>query len=293
MCKAAKKGDIDTIRVLIENGVDPNESDYDGRTCLHLAACEDQLGVIHFLLGCHRMPGLTYVQAVEVNPVDTMGGTPLDDAIRHGRDVVERLLRKTGGVCFDDPEGMKEAREKQRNADKEKFKKKVIALANNAVAKSKETRMVTDVSRYVDRLMSYTQLVNTDVAELKKELALVIVSEKEYSKLSRKREKEKTERTKKLKSLQSRVQEVLSMLSEWQDHIEDVPTISPTVLRSFAEGRFAAVEGPDDDTLSDTMPATPPNAGRVGEMDKEKWKAYCVAQVKQLSDIIRCLGEML
>ena len=289
LCEAAAKGDIDTIRVLIENGVDPNEGDYDGRTCLHLAACEDQLGVIHFLLGCHKMPSLPYARAVEVNPVDNMGGTPLCDAIRHDNDVVERMLRKAGGVCFEDPEAMQVAQERQTRANEEKFKNEVRTLADSIVATSKETTMSISVNGYMERLNSYVEVVNTDVAELKKELALVLANEKEYSKLRRMRDKEKEARLKKLKSLQSRVQEVLAMLSEWQDSILHMPTISPPVLQSFAQGhQFTGLEGCDDEGERLRSPDGP-----VCEWNEKCWRSYCIAQVEQLSDVLDCLGDML
>lgn len=40
---------------------------------------------------------------IDVNPVDVTGGTPLDDAIRHGQEVCETMLRSAGGLTKDDP----------------------------------------------------------------------------------------------------------------------------------------------------------------------------------------------
>jgi hypothetical protein len=42
-------------------------------------------------------------EGVIVNAVDRFGGTPLDDAIRHGREGAAALLREKGGVCTGDP----------------------------------------------------------------------------------------------------------------------------------------------------------------------------------------------
>ena len=49
-------------------------ADYDQRTPLHLAAAE----------GCYAVASWLIAQGAIVNTVDRFGGTPLDDAIRHG-----------------------------------------------------------------------------------------------------------------------------------------------------------------------------------------------------------------
>lgn len=49
-------------------------ADYDQRTPLHLAAAE----------GCYAVASWLISQGAIVNAVDRFGGTPLDDAIRHG-----------------------------------------------------------------------------------------------------------------------------------------------------------------------------------------------------------------
>ncbi len=46
MCQAAYAGKLEDIRRLVVNGVDPNESDYDGRTAMHLAASEGNMEVL-------------------------------------------------------------------------------------------------------------------------------------------------------------------------------------------------------------------------------------------------------
>jgi ankyrin repeat protein len=94
MCFAAWSGDLDQIRVLAENKVDLSVGDYDGRTPLHLAACSGHTSIIEYLLKN---------EGVIVNAVDRFGGTPLDDAIRHGREGAAALLREKGGVCTGDP----------------------------------------------------------------------------------------------------------------------------------------------------------------------------------------------
>jgi DNA-binding transcriptional ArsR family regulator len=90
ICEAAAKGDLDTLAVLVENGVDTAVGDYDGRTALHLAASEGQVSVLHYLL--EQDPPL------DVNCVDRAGGTPLEDAVRHGHGVASMMLEDAGGV---------------------------------------------------------------------------------------------------------------------------------------------------------------------------------------------------
>jgi glutaminase len=84
LCWAASEGDVDGIRRLMVQGVDPEEADYDGRTALHLAASEGRAEVVDF---CVR-------RGIDLGPVDRWGNTPLDDARRGGHDEVIALLTR-------------------------------------------------------------------------------------------------------------------------------------------------------------------------------------------------------
>jgi ankyrin repeat protein len=91
MCQAAFHNNIEDIKRLVVNGVDPNESDYDGRTALHLAASQGNITV------------MTYLIEVKANIMcrDRFNGTPLEDAVRHhfetqNADQVQKLLRDNG-----------------------------------------------------------------------------------------------------------------------------------------------------------------------------------------------------
>jgi ankyrin repeat protein len=94
MCSAAWAGNLDLIKVLAENQVDVGLGDYDGRTPLHLAACAGHTSVIEYLLR---------QKSVAVNSVDRFGGTPLEDAIRHGKQGSAALLMEVGGCRSSDP----------------------------------------------------------------------------------------------------------------------------------------------------------------------------------------------
>lgn len=73
LCEAAAEGDLQRIRILIENGASINQGDYDHRTALHLSACCSKLSVIELLV---KVPG------IDMNPLDRQANTPLDGTIR-------------------------------------------------------------------------------------------------------------------------------------------------------------------------------------------------------------------
>jgi ankyrin repeat protein len=93
LCQAAFSGRLDEMKRLVNNGVDPNESDYDGRTAMHLAASEGNREILRYLVG------------IKANIMcrDRFNGTPLEDAVRHhfdkpNMDKVQELLRDHGAT---------------------------------------------------------------------------------------------------------------------------------------------------------------------------------------------------
>jgi glutaminase len=86
---AASLGDMGAVRRLVAQGVPLESADYDHRTAMHLAAAEGHLDVVRYFIA-HGVP---------VNPTDRWGNTPLDDALRHGRETVAELLRQSGAKC--------------------------------------------------------------------------------------------------------------------------------------------------------------------------------------------------
>jgi len=84
LCAAAARGDLGEIRRLSANGVDPGMADYDGRTALHLAACEGRASVVAYLLD----------RCSQIMPRDRWGNTPLDDARREGREEIVAIMER-------------------------------------------------------------------------------------------------------------------------------------------------------------------------------------------------------
>lgn len=82
---AAFKGDIDTVKQLLDNKVNPNSKDSDGETALHYAALKGHSEVVNLLLKKGANPNIK----------DKDGGTPLMSAAWGGHaEVVNILLGK-------------------------------------------------------------------------------------------------------------------------------------------------------------------------------------------------------
>lgn len=85
---AASEGDLEEVQSLLEYGhVDVNQSDYDNRTALHLAAGEARTAMLEYL--CQN--------GANVNVTDRWGNRPLDDAIANNHQACVDILKKYGG----------------------------------------------------------------------------------------------------------------------------------------------------------------------------------------------------
>jgi len=81
----AANNDIAGLQGMALDGYDMSAKDYDGRTALHLAACEGHFDCVRFLLEkC----------AVEPSPTDRWGQTPLDEARNFQHNAVVQYLQQ-------------------------------------------------------------------------------------------------------------------------------------------------------------------------------------------------------
>eukprot|EP00928_Gymnodinium_smaydae_P024340 TRINITY_DN1971_c0_g1_i1.p1 TRINITY_DN1971_c0_g1~~TRINITY_DN1971_c0_g1_i1.p1 ORF type:complete len:982 (+),score=128.42 TRINITY_DN1971_c0_g1_i1:46-2991(+) len=79
---AAARGDVFRLQQLAARKIEVSETDYDGRSALHLAACEGHVKAVNLLMAMRA----------DVSLRDKYGNTPLDDAIRgEHADVVEAI----------------------------------------------------------------------------------------------------------------------------------------------------------------------------------------------------------
>ncbi|CAI9276252.1 unnamed protein product [Lactuca saligna] len=74
LCTSVARGDIDYIRRILSNGVDPNSKDYDFRTPLHMAASQGSYIIVNLLVEA----------GASVLSKDRWGNTPLDEGRMSG-----------------------------------------------------------------------------------------------------------------------------------------------------------------------------------------------------------------
>ncbi|EKX38332.1 hypothetical protein GUITHDRAFT_54093, partial [Guillardia theta CCMP2712] len=72
----------DTVKMLIRQGADLNETDYDKRTVLHMACAEGNYKIVEMLLN----------YGADKNCKDRWGNTPLQEAINNKHATVISLL---------------------------------------------------------------------------------------------------------------------------------------------------------------------------------------------------------
>ena len=87
LINAASVGDMITCATIIERyGVGLlNTGDYDGRTPLHLACADSQMGVVQYFLTR---------KGIILDPVDRWGSTPLDDAVECKHEEIVALMKQ-------------------------------------------------------------------------------------------------------------------------------------------------------------------------------------------------------
>ncbi|KAI9087397.1 hypothetical protein K1719_030717 [Acacia pycnantha] len=85
---AAYEGDFYLLKNWIESGLDPNRTDYDGRSPLHISASKGYVDITRFLIA----------QGVNIDLSDKFGNNPLFEAIKNGHEEVASLLVSKGAT---------------------------------------------------------------------------------------------------------------------------------------------------------------------------------------------------
>ncbi|KIY97805.1 hypothetical protein MNEG_10157 [Monoraphidium neglectum] len=88
--EAAKLGNMTRLRAMLQQGLSPDSSDYDGRTALMLAAGQGHLEAVKLLLSTGAHPSLT----------DSLQGCALLEAARGGHDHVLSALLAAGAKMY-------------------------------------------------------------------------------------------------------------------------------------------------------------------------------------------------
>ena len=85
---AVSRGKTKAVLKYLENGVDVNCKDYDGRTALHVAAATGGMELIKLL----------HERAANMNAKDRWGHSPLDEALSSGHNGAAELIKSLGGL---------------------------------------------------------------------------------------------------------------------------------------------------------------------------------------------------
>lgn len=153
LCDAAAKNDLATLQCFHRNGVTINLKDEQDRTPLHLASSNGSLESASWLLS---------LPEIDVNPVDAHENTPLDDAIRHERDVIEVLLKSHGAVRADHP-SLAGVHAKNEAVRERRRREKFLKKAQGVVAASVEHQMVGILEGGMAALQSACSEMNATV----------------------------------------------------------------------------------------------------------------------------------
>ena len=85
---SASRGDIEHMKHLYMKNIDMNQSDYDGRTPLHLAVCEQQQEIVEFLINIANV----------ILKKDRWNRTPYDDAIKTKNNIIIKIIKNNYNI---------------------------------------------------------------------------------------------------------------------------------------------------------------------------------------------------
>jgi ankyrin repeat protein/Ca2+-binding EF-hand superfamily protein len=157
LCELASTGEGSELQLLVQNGVDVNIGDYDYRRALHLAACNGHLAILESLIDCPN---------VDINPVDRLGGTPLEDAIREGQAAAAALLEKHGGVRAGHP-SLSERLQMRNEQGKLRMTEKDDRVTTERAQHERESEMNSRMAKAIEdrvRLFRKQQVNNATTA---------------------------------------------------------------------------------------------------------------------------------
>ena len=83
LCQHAREGNLESIKLLVDCGIQVAAADYDGRTVIHLAASNGHKHIVDFL---------AMRRCVDLTLRDRWGGSALDDAVREKHTLLAESL---------------------------------------------------------------------------------------------------------------------------------------------------------------------------------------------------------
>ena len=90
-CYLSSQGELEQLQSLYVRDFDLNQSDYDGRTPLHIACCENKMEIVIFLIETCNC---------DINVYDRWKNTPLDDCEREGNHEIKKYLVEKNAKKF-------------------------------------------------------------------------------------------------------------------------------------------------------------------------------------------------
>eukprot|EP00951_Prasinocladus_malaysianus_P042313 scaffold511094_cov41-Prasinocladus_malaysianus.AAC.1 len=217
-----------------------------------------------------------------------MGGTPLEDAVRHGHKVVEMLLRQHGGVCSDDPEGMAQARRHQEKLNAARQNASVDNVVDNTIAACVETKTLKRVEKFLEQLVEMDWVLETDMLSVTAELGELAAMEQDYNKKAHLKINEVAKRQITLESVHAKLHALADTVGQWTATLENIPLITPAVIHRMVKSAL--------DDQGDHLARPVARLGmnhQSGKPGTQEFEAICLERVQLLSDIVSCLASML
>ncbi|KAH7415951.1 hypothetical protein KP509_14G068100 [Ceratopteris richardii] len=81
--QAVLAGNSEVVRALLDNGIDPNYSDHNRQTALHIAASEGLVMIVQILLE----------YGADIHAIDRWGKTPVQESIQFGSNALKNIMK--------------------------------------------------------------------------------------------------------------------------------------------------------------------------------------------------------